>query len=111
MNHELVQMILVVCPIVGVSMGDELDKATWRIDFIDGATEAQRVAAMAIMQAASIDDLKAKAAQRRTALTASTQELQQMLAALIAKSEAQDATVNTLRASLADLAKEAIKPA
>lgn len=40
-----------VAPIDGVSVGRVRDKTTWRIDFADGATDAERAAAAAIVEA------------------------------------------------------------
>ena len=45
-----------VCPIIGVSIGREDDKATWRIDFDDSATEEQKQAAMNLVDAFVFDD-------------------------------------------------------
>ena len=42
-------------PIHGVSLGRKNDKATWRIDFKDEATEAQRVAAATVLAAFDLD--------------------------------------------------------
>ncbi len=39
-----------VCPIDGVSFGDAKDKSTWRIDFAATATQAQRAAAIAVLE-------------------------------------------------------------
>lgn len=38
-----------VCPIHGVSVGRKSDKSTWRIDFKNEATTAQREAALAVL--------------------------------------------------------------
>ena len=38
-----------VCPTHGVSMGRKNDKKTWRIDFKDEATPAERVAAQNVL--------------------------------------------------------------
>ncbi len=43
--------IAAVCPIVGVSVGDPSDKATWRIDYGPSATDAQKQAAQAVVAA------------------------------------------------------------
>jgi hypothetical protein len=40
-----------VCPISGVSIGNPNDKTTWRIDFAAGATDQQKAAALAAVQA------------------------------------------------------------
>lgn len=39
-----------VCPILGVSIGTFKDKDTWRIDFKDEATDAQRQSAMDVVK-------------------------------------------------------------
>lgn len=46
---NLDQKIRSVCPIAGVSIGAVLDKTTWRIDFAEGATTAQKSAAVNVM--------------------------------------------------------------
>lgn len=43
--------IKAVCPINGVSIGRVNDKSTWRIDFKDEATQEQRQAAQAALDA------------------------------------------------------------
>lgn len=71
MNPQALQAlhdaIAAVCPMVGISVGDPADKATWRIDFEPGATEGQRAAAQAVMAVfdAPKARLRAYAAQRR----------------------------------------------
>lgn len=46
---ELHAAVAAVAPIQGVSIGRRTDKATWRIDFEDAATESERQAAAAVM--------------------------------------------------------------
>lgn len=53
------QAIASVCPIDGVSAGDWSDKATWRIEFAQTATQAQRDAAAVVV--AGFDVLAAEA--------------------------------------------------
>lgn len=48
---KLHERITAVCPIDGVSVGRKDDKATWRIDFAAGASQPQRVAALAALAA------------------------------------------------------------
>ena len=48
------QAIAAVCQIGGISIGDENDKTTWRIDFADGATEEQKALAAAPPEAVDI---------------------------------------------------------
>lgn len=43
--------IAAVCPIHGVSIGRKDDKATWRIDFVPGATSGERADAEAVLAA------------------------------------------------------------
>lgn len=43
--------IAAVCPIAGISIGTESDKATWKIDFHPEATDAQKAAAQAVVAA------------------------------------------------------------
>lgn len=45
----LTEQISLVAPIWGVSIGRKDDKATWRIDFVENATEAERLAAQQII--------------------------------------------------------------
>jgi hypothetical protein len=45
------EAVFAVCPIVGVSIGNPANKKTWRIDFADGATDAQKAAAQAAVDA------------------------------------------------------------
>ena len=63
-----------VCSIQGVSVGDPSDKATWRIDFDPAATDAQRQAAQAALQAfdpsAPVVPQEVTALQARRALRA-----------------------------------------
>ena len=41
-----------VCPCTGVSIGNLTDKTTWRVDFLPEATDAQKAAAQAVIDAA-----------------------------------------------------------
>lgn len=50
-SEALHSAIRAVCPIVGVSIGRVDDKATWRIDFDESATPAQRTAASGVAAA------------------------------------------------------------
>jgi Ser-tRNA(Ala) deacylase AlaX len=47
--HLLDQAIKQVCPIDGVSIGRKEDKSTWRIDFKDEATQAEKEAAQLVV--------------------------------------------------------------
>lgn len=47
---DLDQAIRAVCPINGVSIGDEADRSTWSIDYADDATDDQKEAAEALLQ-------------------------------------------------------------
>lgn len=49
MLANLHDAIAAVCPIDGVSMGDDGDRSTWRVSFADAATDAQRSAAAAVL--------------------------------------------------------------
>lgn len=52
MDHlALHRAIAAACPILGIAIADPEDKATWRIDFDSAATELQREAAEAVLQA------------------------------------------------------------
>jgi hypothetical protein len=48
-----------VCPIDGVSIGDPLDRATWRIDFSANATPQQIAAAQTFIAGVTLADLRA----------------------------------------------------
>lgn len=59
---QLHAAIAAVCPIHGVSIGRKDDKATWRIDFKDGASDLQRSEAILALQA--FDVAAAKVAEQ-----------------------------------------------
>jgi len=76
---QLHEKIITVCPIHGVSIGRRDDKATWRIDFKDEATEQQRSAARVVLDAFDanqpddpakdiVDEIAALSPARRAAL-------------------------------------------
>lgn len=44
--HDAMEL---VCPIVSVSIGDMADKTTWKFTPVDGATDAQKAAAQAVI--------------------------------------------------------------
>ena len=46
---KLDQAIKAVCPITGVSIGNEKDRSTWRIQFDQSATDIQRVQAQSVL--------------------------------------------------------------
>ena len=68
------KFLAAVCSIRGVSVGDPSDEATWRIDFDPAATDAQRQAAQAALQAfdpnAPVVPQEVTALQARRALRA-----------------------------------------
>lgn len=64
--------IRAVCPIVGVSLEKAADKRTWRIQFAAGATDAQKVAAQAVLDA--FDTAAADAAEAARAARLATDE-------------------------------------
>jgi hypothetical protein len=51
MITDLHKKIEAVCPIFGVSIDDEADRATWRVSFSDAATQEQMAAAQAVIDA------------------------------------------------------------
>lgn len=66
---RLDQSISAVAPIHGVSVADETDKATWRIDYAQDATPEQRAAAAAVVAdfnplAFTADDVNAERDRR-----------------------------------------------
>ena len=69
MDHlALHRAIAASCPILGIAIADPADKATWRIDFDPDATQAQREAAQAALQA--FDPTAPAVPQQVTALQA-----------------------------------------
>jgi hypothetical protein len=52
---RLHEAIAAVCPIEGVSLTDENDKKTWRIDFAKSATSAQKQAAKDVVKNIDLD--------------------------------------------------------
>jgi len=77
-----------VCPIDGVSIGAPGDKATWRIDFKEAATTAERAAAQAVL--AAFDPAAVPAPVARDPLAE--------LDALAAKMTAAEAEIEKLKA-------------
>jgi len=55
--NKLHNAITAVCPIHGVSIGDETDKTTWTISFKDEATDEEKTAAQAIIDAVDVSIL------------------------------------------------------
>jgi hypothetical protein len=51
---RLSMAVAAVCPIDGVSIGDERDRSTWRVAFMSTATNAQKLAAQAVIDAFSV---------------------------------------------------------
>lgn len=45
----LTTQLAAVAPVFGISIGDRTDKSTWRVDFDNAATPAQRTAAQAVL--------------------------------------------------------------
>lgn len=56
LNNNLHKQVAAVCPIVGVSVGDWAFKDLWRLDFDPSATEGQKAAARAVVDAFDIND-------------------------------------------------------
>lgn len=54
-NKKLNLAITAVCPINGISIGNILDKSTWRIDFTVGATQNQKNAAQSILDSFDVN--------------------------------------------------------
>ncbi len=44
--HEAIDL---VCPIYGISIGNQEDKTTWAIRFKDGATDSEKIAAQIVI--------------------------------------------------------------
>src|SRR5690606_25589695 len=68
------EAVAAVCPIVGVSVGTPNDKSTWRIHYAPDATDEQRAAAIAVVEAFDI-----AAYQRAHLQTRLTEVVQQHL--------------------------------
>lgn len=50
-TRGLYEAVAAVCPIESISYGRKDDKQTWRIDFLPEATDEQRAAAQAVVDA------------------------------------------------------------
>jgi hypothetical protein len=75
---DLHAAIAAVCPIAGVAIGRKNDKATWRIDFADAATDAEKDAARAALAAFDVAMAQAQTRlkrERATAIEAKMREL------------------------------------
>ncbi len=59
------QAIKKVCPIHGVSFGKLDDKKTWRIDFDDAASAAQKLAAVQVLDEFVWNDEKEKEEEKK----------------------------------------------
>ena len=81
----LTEQIAAVCPIHGVSIGRRADKNTWRIDFKDEATAAQRRAAAAALAAFDVRNAELQAAERTAKETMRKQVMAEMVDAEIAR--------------------------
>jgi hypothetical protein len=84
---SLHKAIEAVAPIIGVSIGQMDDRATWRIDFARDASEEQRAAARAVLEAFDVDagTLLSTIAKDVIWRRASDQEAEQMEALLQAQ--------------------------
>lgn len=51
---QLDKALKAVCPVSGVSIGRKNNKATWRIDFMDEATDEQKKAAQDILNSMDV---------------------------------------------------------
>jgi len=72
MIRALHSSIAAVCPVNGVSVGDKIDKRTWRVDFAPEDTVEQRGAARSTISAFDVAaaEAAALAADRRSARAA-----------------------------------------
>jgi hypothetical protein len=84
--QKLDAAIKAVCPIHGVSIGTLADKQTWRIDFKDEATSAQRAAAQGVVD--TFDLAAAQAEELANAARATTDETERV--AVKGEAETQD---------------------
>jgi len=55
MIRKLDEAIKAVAPVYGVSVGRKDDKATWRVDFKDEATQAEKDAAQVVIDGFDVD--------------------------------------------------------
>jgi hypothetical protein len=83
-----------VCPIDGVSIGRQDEKATWRIDFKDDATKEQRAAAASVIRSFDAAQVKSR---ERSALPLSAEAL---AAALVAKGALTHSEIESARVAL-----------
>ena len=66
--------VVAVCPLTGISLGDETDKSTWRVNFKPEATDQQKADAQAVIDAFDIaawEEAQASEAQRQAGVKAS----------------------------------------
>ena len=67
MIEQLHAQVAEVAPIIGVSIGRQNDKGTWRIDFAPEATQAQRDAAASVVAAFDVAAVEAADIAERAA--------------------------------------------
>jgi hypothetical protein len=66
------QLRAAVPSVVAFSVGDPADKATWRVDFAEGATQAERDAAQAVVDGFTVEQMQglSKREQRQASFAA-----------------------------------------
>jgi len=69
------QAVRAVCPIYGIGIGRLDDKATWRIDFVEAATNPQRTAAAAVVAGFDVGAAQQQEATEQQRLNTDRQEL------------------------------------
>lgn len=80
--EALHEKVAAICPIIGVSIVDMSDKKTWRIDFNEVSTAAQRKAAINVVAAfdpTSLDEPEPNVEEKVGALVAEIAALEERL--------------------------------
>lgn len=80
---QLHAAVAAVCPIHGVSIGRKNDKATWRIDFVLGATSGERADAEAVMAAFNVDAARATEQAKRDRAAAVDAKMRELAEAMV----------------------------
>lgn len=80
---QLHAAIAAVCPIHGVSIGRKDDKATWRIDFADDATEQQKTAARLTLSTFDVAAARATEQVKRDRAAAVDAKMRELTEAMV----------------------------
>lgn len=96
--QNLHEAVSAVCPVDGVSVGRWTDRASWRVDFAPGTTQAQKDAAARVLATFDPSDMPPDAPA-----------VNSEAAALLAKVTAQEREIERIKNLLSALAQEARK--